>query len=326
MTGEPGGGFVGGQGEPEDGHWFGAASYPQPPVISAPPLRDTGKVNLFATLSMVFAFVCAPVGALLGHLGLAQIRRTGQPGRDRALIGLTLSYTFVVLTAAALVLWIAVGMRHQSPPVAAAVEPPAPRPPAPEQPFVTAAQLPTLLLSLDEVTAAVNAPNLAEVSDSTALGGSGDVTVTPPQCLGALFAGMAESYRHSAVRGTAARTLKGDGKAGVLLLDESVSTFESTAAATSFVANQVSQWRSCSGDSVTLVGDGNPLTMTVGQPASDGPVTLLRNSLDGSAEGFSSGRAIVAKSNVVIDVGAHGYDMGNALKMLADQIAARVQV
>ena len=39
-------------------------------------MRVSQTVNTLATLSLVFAFVFAPAGAILGHLGLAQIRRT----------------------------------------------------------------------------------------------------------------------------------------------------------------------------------------------------------------------------------------------------------
>ncbi len=45
----------------------------------------------------------APVGPVLGHLGLAQIGRTGERGRDRALIGVThIRHGPIVLPAGAL--------------------------------------------------------------------------------------------------------------------------------------------------------------------------------------------------------------------------------
>jgi hypothetical protein len=67
------------------------------------------EVNTLATLSVVFAFVFAPVGIALGHVALSQIRFRGQAGRDRALVGLTVSYAVslvavlvvIVMTAAA---------------------------------------------------------------------------------------------------------------------------------------------------------------------------------------------------------------------------------
>ena len=98
-----------GPNEPFDSEWFHASPYPQPPIIWAPtPARP---INAFATLSVVFAFLFAPVGAVLGHIGLSQIRRTGERGRERALVGLTLSYAFILIAAAVLVIWTVVGMR-----------------------------------------------------------------------------------------------------------------------------------------------------------------------------------------------------------------------
>src|SRR6195256_891454 len=90
---------------PHDSDWFHANPYPQPPIIWAPLPARPRKVNVFATLSVVFAFVFAPVGAVFGHLGLSQIRRTGERGRERALIGLTLSYVFVLTAVAARGIW-----------------------------------------------------------------------------------------------------------------------------------------------------------------------------------------------------------------------------
>lgn len=58
-----------------------------------------------ATLSLVFAFVFAPVGAVLGHLALSQIKQRNQPGRPVAILGVTLSYVLIVLGVVGLVAW-----------------------------------------------------------------------------------------------------------------------------------------------------------------------------------------------------------------------------
>src|SRR5690242_10284556 len=72
------------------------------PPAPAPPERET---KTLATLSVVFAVVFAPVGAVVGHLALSQIKRGLQQGRDRALVGLTLSYVFILFAIIGLVLW-----------------------------------------------------------------------------------------------------------------------------------------------------------------------------------------------------------------------------
>jgi len=317
-------GGSGGPNEPYDSDWFQASPYPQPPIIWAPtPARP---INAFATLSVVFAFLFAPVGAVLGHLGLSQIRRTGERGRERALIGLTLSYVFTLVAVAVLVIWTVVGMRPGGSSTVATSPPAATSSVSsvPEQPLVTAAQLPKLLLSLDEVQHAVNAPNLAKVDDTAALIGTEGFTVTPPECLSALFASTKQAYQHSPVRGIFSRAITGDGHYGMVILNETMSTFENMSAATSLVSQLFGEWQGCAGKSVIVAGKGNTITLDVGQPVENGTVMTLQNSMEGSLPGFSSNRAIVAKANFVIDLDAQGFEMGDALKTLADQILAKV--
>jgi hypothetical protein len=318
------GGGDGGPTGPYDGDPFAADPYPQPPVISAPPPPPRHNANTFATLSVVFAFLFAPVGAVLGHLGLAQIRRTGQRGHDRALIGLTLSYAFILITVTALVIWAVVGMRPERSSTVATSPPPATSSAAPDERLVTAAQLPKLLLSIDDVKQAVNAPNLAKVEEGAGLSGDKGINVTPRECISSLFGGGASAYERTATRGAFTREITGDGNEGVILLNEAVSTFESTAAASQLVARVVGQWRGCAGKSVTLIVDGTPLTLDVAEPIQKGTIMVLRNTLRGGTAGFTSDRAIAAKANVVIDLDAQGFDLGDSLETIAHRILERV--
>jgi Domain of unknown function (DUF4190) len=82
-----------------------------PPPSGTPP----GEVNTLATLSIVFAFVFAPVGAVLGHLALSQIKERGERGRERAIVGLTLSYVILVLALIALLIWLVTANGSKSP-------------------------------------------------------------------------------------------------------------------------------------------------------------------------------------------------------------------
>jgi len=318
------GGFRTSPHAPYDGDAFHAGPNPQPPIIWAPtPARP---INVFATLSVVFAFLFAPVGAVFGHVGLSQIRRTGERGRERAVIGLTLSYAFIFIAVVVLVIWTVMGMRQGRSSTLATSPPAVPSSVSsvPGPPLVTAAQLPKLLLSIDDVKNAVNAPNLAKVEESATLIGTKGITATPPECLGAIFSSTAQAYRHSPFRGIFSRAITGQGQEGMVILNETMSTFEDVTAATSFVSQVVGEWRGCVGKSVSLTEKGRTITLDVGDPVASGTVMTLQNSLQGSLPGFSSDRAIVAKANVVIDMDAQGFNMGDDLKKLADQILARV--
>jgi hypothetical protein len=144
----------------------GPGGYPPGPLQPDP----AGQSRALAIWSVVFAFVFAPVGAVLGHLALGQIRRGLQRGRDLALVGLTLSYTFIVLTVAGLAMWMVTGAYTGGPTVAdrpdviavpdpAHTEAPSARP-APDA-------LTGVLLSLDELKSILKAPGLAETPSSS---------------------------------------------------------------------------------------------------------------------------------------------------------------
>ena len=142
-----------------------AQGYSPPPVTQGfspgqgfPPASGTpsGEVNTLATLSIVFAFVFAPAGAALAHVALSQIKQRGQRGRERAIVGLTLSYVIIVLAVIALVIWLLTANRSQSPSLPSSTTapqtttraglPPPPRttvitPPPAQRPTVTVEQL-----------------------------------------------------------------------------------------------------------------------------------------------------------------------------------------
>ena len=113
------GGYGGGQPDPfgpdPSGGPPSTQGFSPPPITQGfspgqgfPPPSGTpqGEVNTLATLSIVFAFVFAPVGAVLGHVALSQIKERGERGRERAIVGLSLSYVIVVLALIALLIWL----------------------------------------------------------------------------------------------------------------------------------------------------------------------------------------------------------------------------
>lgn len=148
------GGYGGGQTDPFGPDPFGGPpSTPgsTPPITHAstapgfpsPARAPQGEVNTLATLSIVFAFVFAPAGAALGHVALSQIRQRGGRGRERALIGLTLSYVIIVLALIALVIWLVTSSGSESSPsvttptTTAKTSPTAALPPPPRTTVIT---------------------------------------------------------------------------------------------------------------------------------------------------------------------------------------------
>jgi eukaryotic-like serine/threonine-protein kinase len=107
------GGYGGEPAAPSGGDPFGGDPFVGDPFAVGRPGASASRApaqtsqqqetNTLATLSVVFAFVFAPAGVILGHLALSQIHETGDRGRDRALVGVTLSYVFITVAVVALV-------------------------------------------------------------------------------------------------------------------------------------------------------------------------------------------------------------------------------
>jgi uncharacterized membrane protein len=60
-----------------------------------------------AILSLIFAFVFAPLGIVFGFIARSQIKRTGEGGDGLALAGLILSIAFTLLSILALIFFFA---------------------------------------------------------------------------------------------------------------------------------------------------------------------------------------------------------------------------
>jgi peptidyl-prolyl cis-trans isomerase B (cyclophilin B) len=69
------------------GYYGYPAGYPQPQ-----------RTNSLAIVSLVCAFLFAPLGIIFGHISLSQIKKTGEEGRGLAVAGLVISYLITVLT------------------------------------------------------------------------------------------------------------------------------------------------------------------------------------------------------------------------------------
>ncbi|MUL85856.1 MULTISPECIES: sensor domain-containing protein [unclassified Mycolicibacterium] len=323
----------------------GQPPYAGPPIVPAgpPPSPPRDEANTFATLSVVFAFLFAPAGAVLGHLGLSQIKRTRQRGRDRALVGLSLSYTLIVVAVAALVIWAVIPSSSSTTtteakttatpthsPVTTTTTTTTPEPPP--LPLVTEAQLPGLLLNLDDAVRILGLNTGYVPYDVTVLSNVADVTSTPPECLPALYSGIPDIYANSGHTATHDRSFSNlDVKTMFALgiLDERATLYADAPAASRQVAAIEKVWQGCLG-TVTQTTAAGPTVYDVGavtRSATNPSIILLSSTvLDGPKlmMGGASTRAIAAKSNVVVDVVFVGADPGGRAEAAAAEILSRI--
>jgi hypothetical protein len=301
--------------DPQDPYGYGPFSYdplgrvpPAPParppaLPPPPPPPQRPPANALATLSLVFAFVCPPAGAILGHVGLSQIRRTGEPGRDRAVAGMTLSYAFITLAVLALVAWatlaaLPAASRRTAAPATTTTSA------APSGPTVEPATVAALLPSLTDLENITADQNLEAGPTRDRAGRPGaDGSIDRPQCWGSIVAGSADAYTVDAITGYHAAKFSDTRsflKSVELLLV--VVAFRDPPTAQSQLASALSGWRHCGGSTVTATLSGDPpIQYALGTPADAGNgVTTL----DLTPRGLQvrSARAIAAKANVVVDL------------------------
>ncbi|MCV7283325.1 peptidylprolyl isomerase [Mycolicibacterium flavescens] len=85
------------------------AGYPPPgypagyPGYGHPPPRQT---NSLAVVSLICAFLFAPLGVVFGHISLSQIKRSGEEGRGLAIAGLVIGYLLTVVAVLVIVVSI----------------------------------------------------------------------------------------------------------------------------------------------------------------------------------------------------------------------------
>ncbi len=85
---------------PGHGQQYWSGPPPQQPYGYLPPPPPT---NPLAIAALIGAIVVAPVGIVLGHISLSQIKRTGEQGRGLALAGLIIGYVFTAVAVLSLI-------------------------------------------------------------------------------------------------------------------------------------------------------------------------------------------------------------------------------
>jgi eukaryotic-like serine/threonine-protein kinase len=291
--------------DPFGGAPFGSAPS-GPPVYSVPPPPppppDRRPTNTFANLSLIFAFVFAPAGAILGHLGLAQIRRSGERGRDRALVGVTFSYAFITLAVIALVVW---AIRPDATPHRSAAHTAAAgAPPASAPPTVAPSDLGGLMPRLEDVKTMTGDQNLiaGEVTHQPKDDTSGE-TLDRPECWGSLNVGVPNDYSGGALLGYyMPEFLDSRDPFNAISVAPAAAAFLDAPTAQAQLTKLSSGWRKCGGSNLKVTtSKGLSFTFTTTGPTDVGNgITTMQMVPQGLPQ--LSVHAIAAKANVVVDV------------------------
>jgi eukaryotic-like serine/threonine-protein kinase len=273
-----------------------------PPVFTAPPAQPPHRprANTLATLSLVFAFVFAPVGAILGHLGLRQIRRTGEPGRERAIVGMMVSYAVILVTVVALVVLSATafkGPSKQAAPTTATTAHPSPT--------VAPADLAGLIPGLADVKTFTGDQNLAlgpvhhRPNDEATAG----QTLDRPECWGTLDVGLPNDFNGGGVLGFYLPIFDDSRDPfSAISVAPAVAAFIDAPAAQAQLTKLRSGSRQCAGSTLKVTVPNVPtITFAVTGPNDVGNgISTMELVPQGLPQ--LSVHATVAKANVVIDL------------------------
>lgn len=294
----------GGFGGPHDP--FGQQPMAVPPVISAPtPPPPQAETNTLATLSIVFAFIFAPAGAVLGHLALSEIKKRPQNGRSQAIVGLTLSYVIILVAVVALVVWLTVPSSGS--PSRAAL----PAGPTDQQ------SVQQYLLTKPEVDRAMQSDYqlMSALTDSNGGLRRANVTSDAPECAGVPFAAQKSSYESAQEKAFAGSVWQWGPKMGpAMFVIQNVIALPDVASAQTLFDEFSEIWKRCEGKTVNESVSDPKLnsTRTINEVRAT-PETLVafidnENNLDHTVDSYKRvTRAIGLHRNYLVDLEIRGW-------------------
>jgi hypothetical protein len=299
---------------------FGATPPVAPPTYSAPPAPSSQPANTLATLSLVFAFVFAPVGAVLGHLGLAQIQRTAQPGRRRALAGIVVSYAIIAVVVVAVTAWVILRPNTTTasggPPAATAAHPIAP------------ADLAKLLPGLEQLKSILQDNDVIPAAPITQLQGAPGV-IDHPDCWVDFSITNPRVYQASDVVGVYRIDYKGTSHLAPQLppydLELAVVAYVDPDRAAAAARAMASVAGNCEGQTARLTDpSGATHLFATGYPGAE-PVNITTVESQPAAGKLVVYRSFAAKANVAIDLLVEGTQVFTPhLADIANAIQAKI--
>ncbi|WP_082945150.1 sensor domain-containing protein [Mycobacterium sp. 852013-50091_SCH5140682] len=319
---------------PFDVHPFGAGPPPPPP----PPER---RGNTLATLSVIFAVVFAPVGALLGHLALSEIRRRPQQGRDRAVVGVTLSYCAIAIMVVAVVVWSLLPSGtdtslHTTPYAMQSRASTTVSTQVPHSSSTTPTTLPTplpgtWLLDGPELTGVLHVPFYPNVQSQT----QGPLSkmldrasiVDAPECLAANTIAALNIYAPSGGTEFAQQAWAPPVSATGWLVEEAVIVYPSEELAKAQLAAMTQQWKDCVGRTMTFPSNGENYTLKDMQ-ATD---STLEGLVAGPSPSTPNRHTVSVRDRYIVDVRVVRYasnndDPGSGASDVADAIFMKIGV
>ncbi len=176
-----------------------------------------------------------------------------------------------------------------------------------------------LLLSPDQVNAAVGVNNMAVTNTATSMADNAAI-MTPQECLAIDGAAETRVYAGSGFVAERDQSLS-DGDKLEHYVKQAVVLFPTADQARAFFTASAHQWPACHEFTHTQ----SQTHWTVGPIATtEDTVSTTATEEEASAPGRACGRALEHRNNIIIDVNTCAADPGDSASKIADQIAANV--
>jgi hypothetical protein len=180
-------------------------------------------------------------------------------------------------------------------------------------------ELAGLLLSPEQVDAAMGSPAMALTHEQTSMSDN-SATMAPPECLAIDGAAEASVYADSGSWAERDQSLN-DGDKFAHYLKQAVVLFPTPEKASAFVDASAQQWAACHQYSHLQSGTN----WSVGQMSNaNGVLSTTTTEQDAAAPGWGCGRALAPRNNVVIDVNTCSAAPADSASTIANQIGVNV--
>jgi serine/threonine-protein kinase len=253
-------------------------------------------------------------------LGLRRLPDTPLAARRGPRLGAVVGAIVIVVAALVVVAVLATNSRAPAP-RASTGTPPATGPSGP----LNSTALSGLLLPPEQVAGIVGAAALVQESFSDSVIDDSQ-KLLQKDCIGVMAPAQHLVYAEAGWTGARSQALRNAGEGPrIYAVIQAVISFPTAEAAKKLLADQQSQWASCSGRTLSLAfpTPPTPQLWTAGMPADmDGTMTMTQTLKDGG--GMQCQRALGVRNNVAIDVSACRYDVAEQALDIVHGIAAKI--
>jgi hypothetical protein len=188
--------------------------------------------------------------------------------------------------------------------------------------MVAADRLDSILLTAQEINTLMGAANMQPNAPIAHSSPPPPTNMSNPDCLGALFPGVAEVYRGSGYGAMSRQYVREPVSNPEHEVIQTAMSFTSADLALAFVKNSAGKWRTCAGQTISVTINSGVSQFTFGDLVGDAP-TIAQLQTQVGVSGYPCQHVLSAVWNLVVDVVACGHQISDQARQIADKMAAK---